>query len=571
MREKFWKVRPASPGAFGLAQRMGLSTLQAQLLINRGISDKRSAKAFFSPRLKDLLNPFDLVDMDQAMDLIIEALDKKEPILVYGDYDVDGITASALLQEFFSMIGHPVSVLLPKRLEQGYGFHEEAIGEMERRGAGLVITVDCGSTNMPVIEKVQARGLNVVVTDHHQLPQPFVPVCPVVNPIRPDSRFPFRELAGVGVAFFLVVALRSALRSRGWFIGGREPDLKKLLDLVALGTVADMAPLEGQNRILVTHGIQMMVQDPRPGIRAIKKISGISKPAVTSTDISFRIAPRLNAPGRLGEADLALRLLTTQSHSIATDLALQLNEANNSRQMIERDILKEIDRDPELEASLFTKKGMVFVGKGWHPGVLGIVASRMVDRYYRPALVLGLHNGIVKGSARSIKGFNIHKALAGFGELFDRFGGHEGAAGVSLKGTNLGRLSEEFERAVNRNLSDKDLVQTLDIDSTVDLKDLSVGLVRALERFRPFGFGNPEPVFITRSVRVLHSQIVGKRHLRLKVGQDDVVMEAIGFGLSEMHPLSGRFIHMAYVPEMNYWKGVERLNLRLLDLKITST
>ncbi len=320
--EKIWRLRPLSPQASQLALETGISPLKAQLLLNRGVSTGNSAASFLSPRLSYLIDPMLLKDMDHALDLIMETIGNREQIAVFGDYDADGITATALLLNFFSELGVPISYYIPNRLEEGYSLNPLAIKKLSESGVRLIITVDCGISNRKEIEMAKGLGMKVVVTDHHQIPEDFNPVCPVINPNRHDSLFPFKELAGVGVTFFLVIALRSCLRDRRWFIDSRpEPDLKQYLDIVALGTVADMVPLIDQNRILVRSGIEVMKKSIWPGIKAMKEISGIGAQRISFYDLAFKLAPRLNAPGRLGDSATGLTTLTTTSESIAMESA----------------------------------------------------------------------------------------------------------------------------------------------------------------------------------------------------------------------------------------------------------
>lgn len=565
---KLWKLRSPSPGAPQLAQETGISLLQAQLLLNRGISDSTSAATFLTPRLNDLIDPMLLKDMDRAVETIIRAIKERERILIYGDYDADGITATALLVNFFSSLDIPVSFYIPNRLTEGYGLNRSAIEKISKDGMGLMITVDCGIADMKEIEFATQVGMKVVVTDHHQVPEDFEPVCPAIDPHRPDSSFPFKNLAGVGLAFFLAIAVRTALREGGWFKNKPEPDLRQYLDLAALGTVADMVPLLDQNRILVKSAIEWMRTSCRPGIKAIQGISALDTSMITPHDLAFKLAPRLNAPGRLGHAEMGIHLLTTDDPTIARDLAGQLNTMNSQRQAIEQRILREIEEIIMSMKDLEHRKTLVLSGNGWHRGVLGIVASRLVDKYHRPTLVSSIEDGMAVGSGRSIDGFNLHVALTRLEHLFERFGGHYHAVGFTLEATNFEILAKELESLAQESLGDADLIPSVEIDGEITLPDLSLETMSQMETLSPFGAGNPEPIFYIHSLEVMDSWVVGKRHLKLKVKQGSSVMEAIGFGLSERHPLQGKAIKMVFTPIRDQWQGYERIQLRIIDLEV---
>lgn len=564
---KTWKLLPPSSHAPQLAHEAGISLFQAQLLINRGITDSSAAMSFIRPRLSHLMNPLGLKDMDLAIQMIVAAIKNREKIAIYGDYDADGVTATALLLNFFSSLHIPVSFYVPNRMTEGYGLNPDAVEKIAQRGVGLVITVDCGTANRREIERAKEAGIQVVVTDHHQVPEGFEPVCPVVNPHRPGCPFPFRSLAGVGLAFFLAIALRGALREEGWFKDRPEPDLKPYLDLVALGTVADMVPLLDQNRIMVKWGIEVMKRSRWPGIRAIKEIAAVKDVEISPYDLAFKLAPRLNAPGRMGNPEMGVDVLTTDDLNRARQLAKEMNALNSARQATERGILDEIEELISSRGGLSARRTLVLSGLGWHRGVLGIVASRLVDRYNRPALVLDVQDGMAVGSGRSIDGFSLHRALARLDPLFERFGGHAHAVGFALEAAKIEHLARELEALAMEQLDQEDLIPKVQIDAEISLQELTPETLELMQTLAPFGPGNPEPVFCARSLRVVASRVVGERHLKLRVKQGTGVVEAIGFGLSDKHPLQGETIDMAFVPEINPWQGFERLQLRVVDLR----
>lgn len=565
---KIWKLQPASPYVSRFASDAGITPLKAQLLINRGISDGDSATSFLSPRLAGLLDPMLLKDMDKAVDSILYAIENHEHIAVYGDYDADGITATAVLLNMFSSLNISASSYIPDRLAEGYGLNTDAVKKLSDRGVNLIITVDCGIANRKEIEFAQGLGMKVVVTDHHQIPKDFKPVCPVVNPNRPDSSFPFRDLAGVGVAFFLAVAVRSALRERDLFKGLPEPDLKKYLDLVAIGTVGDMVPLTDQNRILTTHGIEAMKSTIWPGIRAMKAMSGVDERAISSYDLAFKLAPRLNAPGRMGDKNAGLLALTTDSDSVASEMARDLNNINSHRQSIEGEIFNEIEEAIMPGLDLEKRRIIVLAGHGWHRGVLGIVASRLLERYHRPCILLSVDGDRATGSGRSIDGFNLFKALSGMEHLLEKFGGHYHAAGCTIKVSDIHEFQTGLEELASNELSDDDLVPSLRVDLQADLSELTLESVTDIRSLEPFGSGNPDPVFYSGDLQVLDSRVVGERHLILRVRQGTTVMDTIGFNMSHLHPLKQKTINMVYCPEINTWNGNKKVRLRIVDLEI---
>jgi len=550
-----------------LAQEADITPLQAQLLINRGVTDRASADAFLSPTLSQMADPLLMKGMEQGVAAILRAVENREKITIYGDYDADGLTAAALLVNFFSDLGIPVDAYVPNRLEEGYGLHPEAIEKLHRIGTGMIVTVDCGISAEKEIALAKKKGIHVVITDHHQVPRGFRLDCPVINPHQKDCPFPFKHLAGVGLAFYLSVAVRSALRQRGWFTGRKEPDLREYLDLVALGTVADRVPLSGQNRLLAMAGLRRMADTRWPGIKAMMEAAGVNHTAVTSDDLAFRMAPRLNAPGRIGDSESGLNLLTATEDGPARAIAAVLNSANIRRQGLEQGILDRIEEMIRREDLIADRKTLFLWGENWHQGVLGIVASRLVDRYHRPSLVVGIRDGMAFGSGRSIDGFHLFKVLSRLSPLFDRFGGHAHAAGFRLNVGHLEDLKRELEEIAGEELSEQDMVPVIQVDAHLFLKDVSRQMIQDIAGLAPFGEQNPEPVFLARSLDVVASRIVGERHLKLRVRQGEVVHEAIGFGLGRWHPLHGERVDILFTPELNRWQGSETIQLKLVDLR----
>jgi len=562
-----WKLKTPSSIAPELARSAGLSVLEARLLTNRGITDPEALSAFLSPKLADLKNPMALEDMDKAVALILQALERGEAFTVYGDFDADGFTATALLYNFFSHLGAPVFYYIPDRLAEGYGLHPEALRRIAGRGPGVVITVDCGTGDQEQIALAHDLGLRVVVTDHHQVPEGFMPRCPVINPHRPGSGFPFKYLAGVGVAFFLAVALRAALRERGWFNTRSEPDLREYLDLVALGTVADMVPLVDQNRTLVKSGLEKMRRSRWPGIQALAEAAGLRPEVVSAGDLAYRMAPRLNASGRMGEAEIGVMTLTTQHPAFARELAGKLTVMNTERRLVEERILEEIECAILPALDLERRKTIVVAGTGWHRGVLGIVASRLVERYHRPVLVLDIENGKAAGSGRSIPGFNLYKALTAVAHLFDRYGGHEHAAGLALKASRIRKLASELEELARVEIKEEDLYHSIEVDLETSLREIDLESTRRILSLSPFGPGNPEPLFYAGPCNVVDSKIVGGKHLKLKIRQNGTTLEGIGFGLAANPVDIKGAINFLFTPQIDLWQGREKLQLRIIDME----
>jgi single-stranded-DNA-specific exonuclease len=562
-----WILKSPSPLVPQLVREAEVTPLQAQLLINRSISDGPSAKAFLSARLSQMADPMLLRDMDRATAAVVASIEEGRPITIYGDYDADGLTSTALLWNFFSELGASVSYYVPHRLKEGYGLNEQAVRRIAENGRGLLLTVDCGISNLEEIRIAKTLGLEIVVTDHHQVPGPLEPLCPMVNPQRPDCCFPSKDLAGVGVAFLLAVSVRAALRKRSW--PGPLPDLREYLDLVALGTVADRAPIIGQNRILVKNGMKRLLRSRWEGIRALNRICHVMGPALTTYDLSFKLAPRLNAPGRMEGPELGMEILTTCESTAAYELATRLNTSNAKRQELERRILDQIEGILEDSGHVARSKILFLARENWHPGVLGIVASRLVDRYHRPAFVMTYRDGTVKGSARSVRGFNIHGALSRFDHLFDRFGGHAQAAGFTFKAEHFDRLRDGLEEMARQILTDHELRPSLDIDAALGLGDVDLEMVLDVEALAPFGEGNPEPVFLTRGLEVMWSKVIAERHLKLALREGREVFEVIGFGQAQKRPQLGKRVDMVFTPEMEHWQGNRRVRLRMLDIRET--
>ncbi len=513
-------VSRAGDGRTGLmlAQRLGLPEIVGRLLAARGV-DVDSAPHFLNPTLRDALpDPACLMDMDRAVERLIAAVQNGEPIAVFGDYDVDGATSSALLARFFAAAGAPVRIYIPDRIREGYGPNAPALLRLHAEGIRVVITVDCGITAFEALDDAAQAGLDVIVVDHH-VAEPRLPAAAaIVNPNRLDDTSGLGMLAAVGVSFLLAVALNRGLREAGWYQGdGRgEPDLLALLDLVALGTVCDVVRLEGLNRAFVTQGLRVMARRSNTGLAALADAARITeKPS--EYHAGFILGPRVNAGGRVGEASLGARLLTTGDAAEAGQLAAQLDAFNAERQAIEAEVLE--------EALAFVAEGgdadsgapLIFVaGEGWHPGVIGIVASRLKEKYQRPALVIGLDGGTGKGSGRSIEGVDLGSAIIAArqaGLLIDG-GGHKMAAGLTVERARLADLQAFLNERIGGAVAAGAAIPTLNVDARLRLGGATPELIAAIQQLAPFGAGNPEPRFVLPSVRVAKADVVGKGHVR---------------------------------------------------------
>jgi single-stranded-DNA-specific exonuclease len=562
-RRKVWQMHPERLDLAGqISSRHGLPPLIARLLLNRGLSDPEEVLAFLEPTLDRLATPFGLPDLGAAADRLARAVRQREPLAVYGDYDADGLTATCLLTQFFQELGLPCFPYIPDRLEEGYGLNQTALAKLASK-ARLLVTVDCGVSDAAEVAWARDHGMEVIITDHHELPPELPPALAVVNPKRGGEAYPFEMLAGVGVALLLALAVRARMREEGWFENHPEPNLKNYLDLVVLGTAADVVPVLGENRILVRQGLRVLEETRRPGLLALKEASGLNGKTVTFRDLCFRLAPRLNAAGRLGQAQGALHLLLATDMGQARTQARILNDLNRRRQSLEKEVLKQA-------LSLIRQEGweqrpvMVLGQEGWHSGVLGIAAARLAEEFHRPVALVSLKDGLGKGSARSIEGYHLFQGLRACRQHLVKFGGHEAAAGFTVAEKNLPALQEAMEEAFWDQVGETRLRPTLRVDAAVDLFDLDRDFYKHLERLRPFGPGNPEPVFVCQTVECLTSRVVGERHLKVQLAQGQAVMEAIAFDQGSCHPLSGP-LEVALSARFSSFMGQITPELHLLD------
>ena len=574
--KKRWMVRSPDVELQGLFGReLKISPLTAQLLINRGLVEIDKAFSFLSPSLKNLHDPFGMKDMDRATERIIKAIKGNEKIAIYGDYDVDGTTATALLYLFFKEVGICVDYFIPERLKEGYGLNNQALRHLFDSGARLVITTDCGITNYEEVSFANSIGLDVIITDHHEPSDRLPPAYAILNPKQPDCAFPFKELAGVGVAFNLVIAMRSKLKECGHF-ADNIPNLKNYTDIVALGTIADMAPLVDENRILVKYGLDELTLGKRPGIRALKEVSGLNG-IVKAGSVGFQLAPRINAAGRLDNAGKGVRLLITDDDKEAMDIARELDRENIDRQRLEKGILSEaVEIIEKEEFEIHKKKAIILAKEGWHPGVIGIVASRLIDRYHRPTIIISLKDDVGRGSARGIKNFHILDGLDACKDLLEKYGGHKMAAGLTISKENIKLFESAFYNLTEKNLSFEDLLPEVSLDSYIALDELNEKMVQEIERLAPFGMANPEPLLGARDASIVQSKVVGNNHLKLKIKHNSHLtshssqfFDGIAYRMGQIHPLKGNGFDIAFIPYIDEWNGNRNLRLKVKEIKST--
>jgi single-stranded-DNA-specific exonuclease len=542
--------------------RHNLPRLVARILLNRGLAAADDILAFLDPSLERLSPPFELPDMEVAAARLGRAVRQGEPVAVYGDYDADGITATAVLHQFLRELGLPCFPYIPDRLTQGYGLKIEALQELTSK-TRLVVTVDCGISDGPEVAWAKAQGLEVIITDHHEIPPELPPALAVVNPKRAGHAYPFSELAGVGVALLLALGVRADLRAEGWFRERPEPNLRSYLDLVALGTAADVVPLVGENRILVSQGLKVLEESRRPGIIALKEVSQLEGKPISYQNVVFQLAPRLNAAGRMGQARCALELLLSDDLAQARVQARYLHNLNRQRQALEGEVLKQAE-SMIRRRGLASRPVLVLAGEGWHPGVIGIVAARLADVYHRPVALVSLENGRGRGSARSVEGFHLFQGLTSCRQVLHKYGGHAAAAGFELAADQVEPLQDLLEQAFQDQVGLKPPRPSLKVDAQIELADLDRAFHQHLETLRPFGPGNPAPVIVCLGVTCLSSRVINQRHLKVKITQGGNVLEAIAFDMAAHHPLDGT-LDVALGTRISRYQGRTSLDLRLLD------
>ncbi len=548
-----------------LSRKLNIPEFICSVLLKRGITSIESCHKFLSPSLDQLHEPFLLNDMEKSVNRICSAIKQQQKILICGDYDVDGITSVALLKQCLPRIGAEVLTYLPDRFSDGYGFQENAVDFAAKNNVQLIITVDCGITANATVKYALSFGIDVIITDHHEPGTTLPEAVAVLDPKRRDSTYPDTNLAGVGVAFKLIQALieRKIL----------QIPIQPLLELVALGTVADVAQLTGENRIFVYFGLESLTHTSHPGLRALMKISGlVHGRKLDPVAIGFQLGPRINAVGRLGSPEVALNLLLTHSTTDAEYLADQLNQFNQKRQAIEEKIIKIVDSEVQ-KINLDQEPFIVVAGKDWHEGVIGIVASKITERYFRPCTVISIKDGIGKGSGRSIPDFNLFESLTEVQDLLIEFGGHQIAAGFRIQADLIPEFTKRCIEIARRKLTADDFIPKTEIDGVLDLAELSFSSLRTLDKLSPFGLGNPKPKFLIRSLK---TKFVPRRvgndgvHLKMILTKGSESISAIAFNFGKYFDLirAAEFLDIIATPEINIWNQRESLQLHIHDIRI---
>jgi len=548
-----------------LGDNLSISPIISQLLINRGMADIDKIRSFLDTNPSELYNPFLMKGMSEAVSRIRKALDKKEKILIHGDYDVDGVTATALL--FFTLreFGAEPVYFIPDRLTEGYGLGANGVEEAVRIKADLVITVDCGISSHEEVDVLNKQGIDVIVTDHHEPPKVLPDARATINPHQKGCAYPDKNLSGVSIAFKLCEALSFELHNRSFW---------KHLDLVALGTISDIAPILGENRILVKEGLKLLKNsNSNKGIKALIEVSGIKKDKIGAFEIGFILGPRINAAGRLGSAGTAVELLLTDNDKRAQELAKKLNEANQKRQRIEKSTLKEAISKIERDINFKDHKVIVLHNEDWHTGVMGIVASRISDRFNRPAILISTKDGIGRGSGRSIENFHLFEALTSCEGFLKEYGGHQYACGLTILEENLPGFIKLINELADNTMTKENLVQSLSVDMNIELRELDYKTVEDIAKLEPFGEGNPEPIFCSRNLKLSKPvRVLKGEHIKFQVTDGNKNFEAIGFGMAkdgdiELALRNYPAFDMAYTVSINSWLGVNTIQLKIEDIK----
>ena len=547
-----------------LSKSLNVPPIIAKILWKRGVADTESARKFFRPSIDRLYDPFIMAGMTEAVDRLRRAVLSDEKVLIYGDYDVDGITSVSFLYLLLKEIGVDVSYYIPDRQEEGYGLSPVGIEEAKKRGVTLIVTVDCGVTGHEEVDLANKTGIEVIVSDHHE-PGPTLPnAVAVLDPKRPDCAYPFKELAGCGVAYKLGQGLLTRMNID-------LSILESYIELVAIGTSADIVPLVDENRIFVKSGLQRLNDTESMGLKALLTASGLYGKEIGTGQIVFIIAPRINAVGRMGDAERAVKLLTSNDEQEAREIAAILEDENRHRKSVDEETFNEA---MVIANELFDKdttKSLVLHQHGWHSGVIGIVASRVVEKFYRPTVLITIEDGIGKGSARSISGYDLYEAMKNCEDLLIGYGGHKYAAGLSIEEEKIPEFAERFEEIARNKLDGELLIPTLSIDAMIQLDDIDASFIKLLKLFAPFGPNNMRPIFMSRFLQVVGSPtIVGKNHLKFKVRQNTKVFDVIGFNMGDLYyriSPGEPNLDLAYVIEENEYMGRKTIQLRAKDLR----
>ncbi|OPY12285.1 MAG: Single-stranded-DNA-specific exonuclease RecJ [Syntrophus sp. PtaB.Bin001] len=555
---------------FLLVKELGIHWIISSILASRDIRTPGEARKYLYPSLHDLHNPFLMKDMLPGVNRLIQAVYNGEKIVVYGDYDADGITSVAVLVKFLREIRADAFYYIPDRIEEGYGLNRKAIDKIKNNGTNLIITVDCGISDCDEVLYARSLGLDTIILDHHEVSGSLPKAVAAINPKRPDCSFPMKNLAAVGIVFNFLIALRGNLRREGFWHNKPYPNLKEYLDLVALGTIGDICPMIGENRIFTRVGLELLTEGKRAGIRALKEISGLESQAVDSEKASFSLIPRINAAGRVGLPNDAVELLLSDQIDVTRELALKLENYNRKRRSLEKSILEEIVEKIEETIAEQDRTAFVMASEKWHPGVIGIVASKIADRYDRPAILISLKDGIGKGSGRSIANFNIFQGLKECEDYLISYGGHRYAAGISIMEEDIEQFADLLDAIVRENVLQSDFISATVIDAQCHLNDITHELLTQMELLAPFGSKNPEPVLCVRNVNAFSPVVVGKNHLRMRVSEAGVYRNSIWFSQGHfINELTDSFLDIAFTPQINYWNGASDIQLKMKDIAIS--
>ena len=552
-----------------IKNELAIPDVIAKMLINRGVSSFDEAKEFFRPSLESLHDPFLMLDMTKAADRLVKAIKNNEKIIVYGDYDVDGTTSVAMMTHFLKNYSDCiVDYYIPDRYSEGYGVSEIFIESLRSTKPDLVITLDCGIRAVELIKKGSEEGVDFIICDHHEPGKELPPAYAVLDPKRADCNYPFDGLSGCGVGFKLIQAVLSTLDLD-------ESLAFQYLDFLTISIGADIVPINDENRILAFHGLVEINSNPRPGIKSILSLSGLKRAELTIGDVVFVIAPRINAAGRIKHALAAVEMLLANSEAEATSVCQEIEGYNKERRSVDKEITAEALQRVKSDDFYLNSHSTVVWKEGWHKGVIGIVASRLIENYYKPTIVLTEKEGVATGSARSVKGLDIHKLLIETGDLLIKYGGHEMAAGLSIKAENLPIFRDQFEKAVIKETGERRLSPEMEVEIELDFKDITAKLYRLIHQFSPFGPKNMTPLFVTRNVKDAdNSKVVGeaKDHLKLSLKQPvsgDVYFSGIAFKQADKFEYlkSGKSVDIVYAIGMNEWNGNKTLQLEVKDLK----
>ena len=568
-----WKIEASGDNKTEelFSNEFGINPIISQILVNRGILSIEAARRYLYSSLNDLHSPFLMKDMRQGVARLLKAIHDKEKIIIYGDYDADGITSVVILFKFIKEITPFIDYYIPDRIEEGYGLKKTAIEKFKNDNVRLIITVDCGISDLEEISYARLLGIDTIVLDHHEISGSLPCAVASINPNREDCSFPFKGLAGVGIAFNFLIALRGSLNKEGFWKNNNYPNLKEYLDIVTLGTIGDIAPLIDENRIFTKIGLELITEGQRLGIKALKEVSGVDNQNIDSLKASFSLIPRINAAGRIASPSEAVKLLLTDDLAEARVLAGKLDSYNRQRQLMEKKILSDILEIIGSDTSIEKMNSLVFASDKWHPGVIGIVASRLVELFNRPSFIISLQNGVGKGSGRSVSGFNIYKGIQQCEHLLLSFGGHYHAAGISIKEENIQDFTDLLDEITGSSSDSFGIASQITIDTECPIENIRPDWIAQLEMLAPFGSKNPEPLLYARNVNASSLIIVGNNHLKMMLNSNGASFDSIWFNMGKyLTALNGTNFDIVFTPQINNWSGSPDIQLKIKDVNIIS-